>query len=156
MQLKLGFRFMKEPATQPRYHDLLRIFDAIGYPPQAIQSSCASPNTSLPQPCQANYLFLGDYVDRGKRSLETICLLFAYKAGDHESSAAGCKPFGSQSEQARRFCCQIKFPENFFLLRGNHESPSICRTNCVRKVNDCVSYVRLQDLWFLRRSEVSV
>lgn len=65
-----------------QYYDLLRLFEYGGYPPES------------------NYLFLGDYVDRGKQSLETICLLLAYK---------------------------IKYPENFFLLRGNHECASINR-----------------------------
>ena len=45
-----------------QYFDLFRLFDVAGYPGQ-----------------NNKFLFIGDYVDRGKQSIETICLLLAYK-----------------------------------------------------------------------------
>lgn len=78
-----------------QYTDLIRMFEMCGFPPKS------------------NYLFLGDYVDRGKQSLETILLLLCYK---------------------------LKYPENFFLLRGNHECANVTRVygfydECKRRCN---------------------
>jgi len=68
--------------THGQYADLLRLFEMGGLPPNS------------------NYLFLGDYVDRAKQSIEVIALVLCYK---------------------------IKYPEKFFLLRGNHECASLNR-----------------------------
>lgn len=65
-----------------QFADMLRLFDKYGMP-------TVSGDLAL-----TDYLFLGDYVDRGSHSIETIILLL---------------------------CLKLQRPRNIFLIRGNHE-----------------------------------
>lgn len=66
-----------------QFFDMLRIMDKVGGPPPFNK-----------------WIIMGDYVDRGDNSIETICLLLSYK---------------------------VRYPEKMFMLRGNHECESITR-----------------------------
>lgn len=74
-----------------QYSDLMRFFDLWGSPYDTY--------TGKDDKIQYfDYLFLGDFVDRGNHCLETICLLLALK---------------------------VKYPDQIHLIRGNHEDKMI-------------------------------
>jgi len=72
-----------------QYSDLMQFFGRIGSPCDWLPMGDIGSNS---------YLFLGDFVDRGRHSLEVICVMLALK---------------------------IKFPTRVWLLRGNHEDADI-------------------------------
>lgn len=84
------------------YNDLMRFFDIWKAPQETGDIT------------DFDYIFLGNYVDRGSQSLEVICLLLALK---------------------------LKYPRQIFLLRGNHEDRNVNKylgfgQECAQRFNE--------------------
>ncbi|TYI67342.1 hypothetical protein E1A91_D08G011300v1 [Gossypium mustelinum] len=100
LQLKAPIKIFGDLHGQ--FGDLMRLFDEYGSPSTAGDIA------------YIDYLFLGDYVDRGQHSLETISLLLALK---------------------------IEYPNNVHLIRGNHEAADInalfgFRIECIERMGE--------------------
>ncbi|MBA0857870.1 hypothetical protein Goshw_018401 [Gossypium schwendimanii] len=100
LQLKAPIKIFGDLHGQ--FGDLMRLFDEYGAPSTAGDIA------------YIDYLFLGDYVDRGQHSLETITLLLALK---------------------------VEYPHNVHLIRGNHEAADInalfgFRIECIERMGE--------------------
>lgn len=85
-----------------QFYDMIEMFRVGGDPPET------------------SYLFMGDYVDRGYFSVETLLLLFAYK---------------------------VRYPKRVSLIRGNHETRQI--TQVYGFYDECMRKFGGSDIWRL-------
>lgn len=90
-----------------QWHDLMELYRIGG----------SAPDT--------NYLFMGDYVDRGYYSVETVSMLV---------------------------CLKVRYPDRIYILRGNHESRQITQVygfydECIRKYGSANVWKFFTDLF---------
>ncbi|KAH7816123.1 putative protein phosphatase [Monocercomonoides exilis] len=90
-----------------QFYDLLQLFKVGGPVPQQ------------------RYIFMGDYVDRGRYSLETLTLLL---------------------------CLKARYPERITLLRGNHETRQISHAygffeDCMKRYGNILPWTKCMDVF---------
>ncbi|KAA6379492.1 MAG: putative Serine/threonine-protein phosphatase 6 catalytic subunit [Streblomastix strix] len=90
-----------------QFYDLLQLFRVGGSVPQT------------------KYIFMGDYVDRGRYSLETLSYLL---------------------------CLKAKYPDRIYLLRGNHETRQISNTygffdDCMKQYGNIFPWTKCMEVF---------
>ncbi|XP_076914504.1 serine/threonine-protein phosphatase BSL1-like [Bidens hawaiensis] len=130
-----------------QFGDLIRLFDEYGF---------LSTAGDIIYIRYIDYLFLGDYVDRGQHSLETITLLLALKVCLQIISYNPGYDFLFTLFCLFFFFLQIQYPENVHFIRGNHEAADInalfgFRLECIERmvISDfrCQFWIRLGVNW---------
>lgn len=112
-----------------QFHDLMELFRIGG----------KSPDT--------NYLFMGDYVDRGYYSVETVTLLVSLKVRLNLKISF----YGIYFEFIKSIF-KVRYRERITILRGNHESRQITQVygfydECLRKYGNANVWKFFTDLF---------